>query len=219
MKPLMYAFSCVLSGALLLSCAKNCDVATVDMGEFSATVVRSVADRSFNGKMFFSKDKIRDESDNAGIKTVSIIRIDKGLCWVLMANNQYMEIASIDQKNLLPIEKQTGVKYEVKSLGRQTVNGFACDVKEYRYKEGDNGVTTQWYSPKLNYMIKTEHKKDGTVTFTQELTDIKSGKVDASLFEVPAGYVKFDPMSTVPAGMKDMVKGMMKNMMQGKVAQ
>jgi hypothetical protein len=189
----------------------------IDMGEFSATIVRSAAGQTFTGAMFISKDKIRDEGVVQGRKNITIIRLDKKICWVLMDNNQYMEINSMDQKDILPMEKQSGQKYQIKSLGKETVNGYPCEVKQYTCTGEDCGVTTQWYSPKLKYMVRTEHKdtKNGTITFRQELTDIKQGKIDAALFEVPPGYVKFDPLSQVPAGMQGMMKGMMKEMMKG----
>lgn len=201
-----------------LFCTANA-AQNMDMGEFSATIT-TVADKTFAGKMYISKDKIRDEGINQGKKTITIIRLDKKLSWVLMDNNQYMEISGKDQKCLLPIEKQAEQKYEIKSLGKETVNGYSCEIKQYTCKGEACGVTTQWYSPKLKYMVRTEHKdtKNGTITFKQELTDIKQGTLDAALFEVPPGYVKFDPMSQVPAGMKDMMKGMIKGMIKGKGA-
>jgi len=211
----------VITSAFSLVCSQNNEAGNagaadlpdkIDMGEFSATIIRSVADKTFTGTMFISKDKIRDEGAIQGKKNITIIRLDKKICWVLMDNKQYMEISSMDQKDILPMEKQAEQKYTIKSLGKETVNGYSCEVKQYTCKGEDCGVTTQWYSPKLKYMVRTEHKdtKNGTVTFKQELTDIKQGKIDAPLFEVPPGYTKFDPMSQVPAGMKDMMKGMMK---------
>jgi len=214
MKRSISILSVVLTGFFCMANAPD----KIDMGEFSATIIRSVADKTFTGKMYISKDKIRDEGINQGKKNITIIRLDKKICWVLMDKNQYMEISSMDQKDILPVEKQAEQKYEIKSLGKETVNGYSCEVKQYTCKGEDCGVTMQWYSPKLKYMVRTEHKdtKNGTITFKQELTDIKQGKIDAALFEVPPGYVKFDPMSQVPAGMQDMMKGMMKGMKKGK---
>jgi hypothetical protein len=206
----------VVSTLVIASCSPTqAQKSKIDMGEFSATVNRTAADKCFAGKMFISKDKIRDETVNEGRKSVTIIRLDKGLCWVIMDNNRYMEINSLDQKDLVPIEKQTEQKYRIKSLGKETVSGYSCEVKQYSCKGEDCGVTTQWYSPKLNYMVKTEHTKNGKLTFKQELTDIKEGKPSASLFEVPAGYTKFDPYSQMPAEMQNMMKGMMKGMTKG----
>ena len=217
MKRNISVLSVVLAGFFCMANAPE----KIDMGEFSATIIRSVVDKTFTGKMYISKDKLRDEGVTQGKKNITIIRLDKKVCWVLMDKNQYMEISSMDQKDILPFEKQAEQKYEIKSLGKETVNGYSCEVKQYTCKGEDCGVTTQWYSPKLKYMVRTEHKdtKNGTITFKQELTDIKQGTIDAALFEVPPGYVKFDPMSQVPAGMQDMMKGMMKGMKKGKGAQ
>ena len=189
----------------------------VDMGEFSATITRTVAGETTTGKTFISKNKMRDENMSggkagmAGSAGISIIRMDKGITWILMENKQYMEMETMDNQDLALMEKDSEKKFEIKSLGREKVNGYDCEVKQYIDKERKMGVTTMWYSPKLKYMVKNEHTgKEGKVDFKQEMTAIKEGKQPTSLFEVPPGYVKFDPYSQLPAGMRGMMKGMMK---------
>jgi hypothetical protein len=192
-----------------------CQKSKVEMGEFSATVTKTVAGKTITGKTFISKNKMRDESQTGEKTGVTIIRMDKGVTWVLMENKQYMEMAGMDNKDLTLMEKESELKFIIKDLGKEKVNGYVCEKKQYIDKEKKTGVTTMWYSPKLKYMVKNEHSQDGKVSFTMELSTIKEGKQPASLFEVPAGYTLFDPMSQVPPEMRGMMKGMMKGMLKG----
>ena len=60
----------------------------------------------------------------------------------------------------------------------------------------------QWWATDINFPIKTE---DVDGQWKQEYKNIKMGKQDDSLFEIPAGYKKFE----MPAGM--IIPGGMKN--------
>jgi outer membrane lipoprotein-sorting protein len=187
----------------------------LEMGEFSATITSTVAGNTSVGKIFVSKNKMRNENVTGDRKGASIIRMDKGVTWVLMENKQYMEMTGMNNKDLKLLEKESEQKFIIKSLGKEKVNGYLCEKKRYTDRKGEYGVTTIWYSPKLKYMVKNEHSKDGKVNLTMVLSDIKTGKQPASLFEVPSGYTLFDPMSQVPPEMRGMMKGMMKGMPKG----
>jgi outer membrane lipoprotein-sorting protein len=208
MKSGLYAaVSIMIAGSFSLTHAGK---SKIDLGEFSAIITTTTGGETHSGKTFVSKDRIRQENPRESRAGATIIRIDKGVTYVLMENKQYMEMAASDKQDLKFLEKETEEKFIVKSLGREKMNGYMCEKKQYIEKEKKSGVTTVWYSPKLKYMVKTEHELNGKVTFTMELTDIKPGKQPASLFEIPAGYTKFDPYSRMPANMREMMKGMIK---------
>lgn len=71
-----------------------------------------------------------------------------------------------------------------KKLGVETVNGYVCDKWQFTGKDSQ----TVWIAQQLHFPIKTQSEDGGTVEFT----NIKTGPQDASLFQVPAGYQKFD---------------------------
>jgi hypothetical protein len=73
-----------------------------------------------------------------------------------------------------------------KMLGIETVNGRACERWEVTRK--NSSKTTAWIDQKLHFPIKMQ-RVDGSVT---EITNIKEGPQDASLFTVPAEYRSFD---------------------------
>jgi hypothetical protein len=73
-----------------------------------------------------------------------------------------------------------------KKVGAETVNGRSCDKWEMTDKNAHKSVL--WIDQKLYAAIRV-NEYDGTVT---DLTNVKEGAQDPSLFVVPPGYRKFD---------------------------
>ncbi len=80
-----------------------------------------------------------------------------------------------------------------KNLGVEEVNGRTCDHWQITDKEGK--VSDVWVDQKLHFPIKTVSQDS-----TWELTNIKEGEPDASLFQIPPSYHKMD-MGTMMQGM------------------
>ena len=72
-----------------------------------------------------------------------------------------------------------------KNLGVEEVNGRSCD--HWQMTDKDGHVINSWVDQKLHFPIKSV-----TQDTTWQLTNIKEGEPEASLFEVPAGYRKMD---------------------------
>jgi hypothetical protein len=85
-----------------------------------------------------------------------------------------------------------------KNLGVEDVNGRPSDHWQITDKNGK--VTNAWVDQKLHFPIKTVNE-DGT----WELSNIKEGEPEASLFQLPAGYRKIDP--SMMRGMGGMQSG------------
>ena len=70
-------------------------------------------------------------------------------------------------------------------MGSDTVNGRSAIKYEGTNASGDSG--TFWVDPKIAFPIKWQGKNS-----SGELRNIQEGSQPGSLFEVPAGYTKFD---------------------------
>lgn len=174
------------------------------MGEFAADYSMTDAKGKIaTGKTFVKGDKIRQETTIEGQTNITILRLDKKITWTLMPeNNQYMEM-ELPFDTAHP-ENYPEFKYETKVLGNETINGFDCQVILYTYENKKYGTMVQWVSSKLNFAVKYQCKNSkGKVTSTMEYTNIKTGKVDDALFEIPAGYSKFSiPIKIKIPGLK-----------------
>ncbi|MGC2110118.1 MAG: DUF4412 domain-containing protein [Candidatus Korobacteraceae bacterium] len=72
-----------------------------------------------------------------------------------------------------------------KKVGVEQVNGRTCDHWQMTDKSGK--VTNVWIDQQLHFPIKNV-SEDGT----WQLTNVREGEPEASLFQVPAGYQRMD---------------------------
>jgi hypothetical protein len=171
--------------AVLIFCLSSWSLAA----EFTADLLLKQAGESVTGKVYIKGDKIRQEYLQRSEKQVMIFRHDKGIVWILLpAEKIYMEMSSREGAASDPrLDEKIKDKAVTKYLGKEEVNGYVCEKYQYIYNDKSMGVATQWFSKKLNYPIKSEHKSPSSYTLT-EYRNIKEGKVADSLFEVPGDY-------------------------------
>jgi hypothetical protein len=182
---------------LLLVALIYCGLALAASPEFSADMIMTDAKgKVTTGKIYIQgNEKIRQEISDNNEVSVTILRIDKKVCWTLMPENQYMEIKFPFDPN----QPNPDFEYEMKTIGRETVNGYSCQVIQYTYKDKKYGILVQWVSDELGFAVKAETKTTkGKVNSTVEYKNIVKGKQPDELFEIPAGYEKFSLIPKLP---------------------
>lgn len=131
---------------------------------------------------------------------VSIVRRDKKVIWQLMGGNMYMEM-SMDQPDA---HDPQSMDVQQTVVGEETVNG----VKTTKYKTiatmkdgkkfgGFFWTTKDGITVKMDLLYKEGDQK---MRISNELTNLKVGKQDPKLFEIPPGYTKND-MGAMMGGM------------------
>jgi hypothetical protein len=177
----------------------------VDTSKGSATEHRA--------KIYATKEKMRFEPENqAPSKAAVIVNFSTHMNDVLMPERKmYMEMpqgqgpgtqqwsrdlfrpSNLDDacSEWLKLPQNKGGS--CKNLGSETVNGRNTVKFEGTNSKGETGYA--WIDKKIAFPIKWQGKND-----TWELQNIKEGSQPASLFEIPAGYQKFQ----MPAGMPNM---------------
>ncbi|MDD2690046.1 MAG: DUF4412 domain-containing protein [Candidatus Omnitrophica bacterium] len=160
--------------------------------DFSADMISNTKEGTIQGKVFFTKGKMR--MDTAGISTIT--RLDKNTVWMLMSNdNKYMELPLQPNNIVIGKDKVTG-EIERQLLGKETIDGKITDKYRIVYELGNSRQTIlTWVITDLDIPIKTV-AEDGS--WSVEYKDIMVGTQPASLFEIPSGYQKVD-MSSLPA--------------------
>jgi hypothetical protein len=172
---------------------------TVFADDFSADMISTAQGRSFQGKIYISKDKTRMETP----ESISITRLDKKVVWVLMPKDKmYMEQPVDPSKTVATSEKNSN-EIERKLIGKEMIDGRMADKYQVVYSENGKKLTMfQWIAAGLKIPVKTA-AADGS--WTMEYKNIKIGKQPDSLFEVPGDYQKF---SMQMPSMKDIFKGL-----------
>jgi hypothetical protein len=161
--------------------------------EFSALMMIKDGDKVLSGKIYVQNDKMRQEFNDAEGQTITIVRPDKKVFWVVSPQTRsYLELPL---KTRLPGQfiQIPPDALQKRRVGQERVNGYDADKYEFmvRDKTGLESHTV-WVAPKLAAPIKMTAK---TRNFSVEYKSIKEGPVAERLFELPPGYRKM----TTPA--------------------
>jgi hypothetical protein len=172
--------------------------------EFSADIVNE--SKGGSTKVYFGKDKMRFDSPDGEDRSsggAAILDFSNNKMIVLMAKqHMYMEMPQqmLEKRGMytffrtgdvenacsdwlkLP-ENKGGACHKV---GNETVNGRSTVKYEGTNSKGETGFV--WIDPKLRFPVKWQGKNE----VGGELRNIQEGSQPSSLFEVPAGYTKFD---------------------------
>ncbi|HLZ40643.1 MAG TPA: hypothetical protein VKQ11_06770 [Candidatus Sulfotelmatobacter sp.] len=172
--------------------------------EFSAEVVDNQKGDTPQAKIYFGKDKMRFESAkkdprgggafivNLATQTSTVLMDQQHMYMEMpaqMANQRmsYNFFRTGDVENacsdwLAQARNKGGTCHKI---GNETVNGRSTVKYEGTNAQGETGAV--WLDPKLRFPVKWQGKNNGG-----ELRNIQEGVQPASLFEIPAGYTKFD---------------------------
>jgi len=163
--------------------------------EYSADTSMETAEISMKGHVNYTPTRERREMvTDGGDKMTMIVRHDKKVAWMLTPSEKmYMEM-SLDQASNQARDDTSKYKIEQTVIGPETVNGVNT-IKSKIIMTGPKGEKMggfMWVT-KENIVVKMDaiavDKKDKK-RFKTELTDLKIGKQDSALFEIPPDYSK-----------------------------
>ncbi len=163
--------------------------------------------QDMDGKMYFGSGHMRMEFQAQRGESIILTDFKTQVTDIVMpAQRMYMEHKAGDtpgrRPGMMPSIKPLADPsnpcaskdgWTCKNLGTEEVNGRTCD--HWQITDKDGKVTNTWVDQKLHFPIKSV-TEDGT----WELSNIKEGEPDASLFQIPAGYTKMD-MGSMMRGM------------------
>lgn len=164
--------------------------------EYSADTVIETVEVSMKGRVHSTPTRERREMviGSGGDKIITITRQDKKVIWTLMpAEKMYMETKNTESKAK---DDLSGYKIEQTAVGPETVNGVST-TKSKIIMTGPKGEKMGGFmwTTKENIVVKIDAiaiDKKQKHRYKTELTNLKVGKQDPKLFEVPAGYEKMD---------------------------
>ena len=177
---------------------------TIAQTEFSADMVETQKGEGPQARIYFGKDKIRFEPTKKDPRGggAMILDLSTQTSTVMMEQqHMYMQLPQqmANQRNMYHFFRTGDVENACTDwlaqswnkggtchkVGSDTVNGRSTIKYEGTNAKGESG--TMWLDPKLRFPVKWQGKNGGG-----ELQNIKEGAQPASLFEIPAGYTKFD---------------------------
>ncbi len=163
--------------------------------EYSADSEMETADSSMKGRINSTPTRERSEMVmDGGDKIITIKRQDKKVSWTLMPSEKmYME-TSLAEAATKDTSDPSQYKIEQTVIGPDTVNGVKTTKSKIIMtgRKGDK-MGGFWWMTKENIMVKMDViaiEKNEKMRLKNELTNLKIGKQDPALFEIPEGYSK-----------------------------
>ncbi len=173
----LLALSC-----LICACSGNGGGSSQKLKEFKAEqVIKGPDGQEMVQIVYYAPQKMRYEQDSPMGKTITIIRMDKGVMWILNPDGKtYMEMKAdkhaMDARSGIVDPETPGMK----KVGRDEVEGIPCT--KYEMPGGGTICIADGAQMALRF-----ESPDGTVMF---LRNIQPGGLDADLFEIPQGRQK-----------------------------
>jgi outer membrane lipoprotein-sorting protein len=218
--PILLAVSIMLCGSLAWAAGEKTQQQS--QAEYSADSYTENAEMTLKEKVYAAPGKLRKEPAMGDSTPVTIIRMDKGVMWTLMPDDKMaMEMSMQQAQSKSPGVDMSGYQMEKTEVGREVVNGHEA-IKYKMIMTGPKGNKLggfQWVvSPGIQIKMDAVSKDgDSKERIKMELTNLKIGKQDPALFEIPDGYTKMT-MPSIPGmgnrGMKGLLEGMPKGLGQ-----
>ena len=131
-------------------------------------------------------------------RMVSIVRPDRKMTYLLYPGlNSYVEMP--DQESAAQDAKKPGDSIKITEVGKETVDGHSC-IKNKITITMDDGTTSDslvWNATDLHNFPVRIQSTDGGVTMTMNFRNVSFNKPDSSLFELPAGFTRYENMQTM----------------------
>lgn len=176
----------------------GCFAGEVLAAEFSADMlISSGQGGDMPGRVFVKGPKMRQEIETPHGEQAMILDPAKNVIYVLMPGAPiYMEIenrepgvVALDENQAL--ESRFEGEADVKHLGIETVEGYACDKYLVTFHDPEMGESTIWVAGTINFPIKI-HSINTKDTVTVSYSNIREEPVEDALFSVPDGYQKME---------------------------
>ena len=175
--------------------------------EYSADQSMGDGERMVSSRIHQAPGKIRMEFREGGGEQAVITRIDRKLIWTLMIpDRMYMEMPMEGEQKTRDI-RQCSVTSR-KAGGKEEVNGISAAVSEIEAACPDgSGVSGKIWTTRDEILVKMDavSRKAGGEKGQRvvlEMKNLKIGKQDPALFEIPPGFSKLAMPAGIPS-MKD----------------
>ena len=177
--------------------------------EYSADRIVETEAGTFDGKVYFTKDKERMETNAQGMQSVMILRRDQQVAWMLMpAQRMYQKVdlrRAQEQSGSQPADAMT-----IEEVGTETIAGHDAVKYKMLLKDGSGGgfiwVTQDGVPVKMDLLGKSGRDK---TRMTVTLTNLTIGPQDAALFEVPGDYKAMPAFPGFGKGLFGAAKGLL----------
>jgi hypothetical protein len=167
--------------------------------EFTADRITKMDGRTSKANIYYRDNMWRIEHHAMGPVSVSIVRKDKQVVWLLLSRMKHFKTVPYSVEQDLFVTERLDGEVSREEIGREAREGHPTVLYEVSTKEGERTeVYYQWVATDIHFPMKLA-KKDGS--WIVEYQHVKMRSVSDYLFQLP---VNFQPLEDFK---KDMESG------------
>ncbi|NOT21607.1 MAG: hypothetical protein HOP22_02630 [Nitrospiraceae bacterium] len=151
--------------------------------EFTADRITTIDGRTGKDALFYRDDMWRIEHHARGPVTVSIVRKDQQVVWLLLSRIRHFQtIPYSGEQDLMVTEKLEG-EVSREEIGQETREGHPMILYEVTTKQGERTeVYYQWWATDIHFPMKLVKKNS---SWSVEYQHVKIRSLSDSLFQLP----------------------------------
>ena len=156
---------------------------------FSADEIITEDGQQHRLRIYVTEKAVRSERVDGGQPDITLVRFDRNLIWTWTPNTKMYSETSVDfgGGGGAAALRQTPAGSACSVVGEEQVGSYHCSKELcHRGVEGKDYPETRWKAKELDGLVV----KYAESSLTIELSNIKLGPPDQSLFELPPGFQK-----------------------------
>jgi hypothetical protein len=157
--------------------------------EFTADQIVKVGRKTQKANLYYRDDRWRLEHQSMGPVSVTIVRKDKQVMWLLLSRMRHFKTLPYDPEQAPKVSEHLEGEISREEIGTETREGHPTILYEVTVKQGDQiDVYYQWFATDIKFPMQLT-RKDGS--WSVEYQHVKLRPVTDYLFQLP---VNFQPL-------------------------
>lgn len=157
--------------------------------EFTADQIVKVGRKTQKANLYYRDDRWRLEHQSMGPVSVTIVRKDKQVMWLLLSRMRHFKTLPYDPEQAPKVSEHLEGEISREEIGTETREGHPTVLYEVTVKQGDQiDVYYQWFATDIKFPMQLT-RKDGS--WSVEYQHVKLRPVTDYLFQLP---VNFQPL-------------------------
>jgi hypothetical protein len=140
--------------------------------------------------IYYKDDKWRLEHNSNGPVSITIIRKDKQVVWLLLARMKHFKTLVYDPRQAPRVTERLDGEVAREEIGSEVLEGHPTTLYEVTAREGAEEVAYyQWVATDIHFPLRLT-RKDGS--WTVEYRNLKLRALPNELFQIPLTYLPLE---------------------------
>ena len=186
----------IVLSLLLAAVTSSIGVGAAVALEFVADLVTKKDGHAQRTGIYYKQDKWRLEHNTNGPVSITIVRKDKQVMWLLLARMKHFKTLAYDPRQALRVNERLDGETAREEIGSEVLEGHPTTLYEVVAREGTEDVAYyQWVAMDIHFPLRLA-RKDGS--WTVEYRNLKLRALPDELFQIPLTYLPLERWNQLP---------------------